>query len=124
MGLDDHPRVIVSEPSSHPHEVVLVGTTEWDSEKDTTCILLAGEYGFSGLKKKSIVYYALASIATAAALQEGIAAGKILIWREKMPEPLILRILEGFMDSESRAPPAVCRALEAQGIIAWEPPEV
>ncbi len=70
-----HPRIVLCDP--HDGKCVTVNITEWNANKDQSCILDAREDAI--VTKKSIVSYRDAAIVTDAKLQEYADSGEIII---------------------------------------------
>lgn len=60
-AIDDHPRIVISDPELNSDQVVLVNFTGFEGEyRDHSCVLEVGEHKW--LKKKTCIPYKDASV--------------------------------------------------------------
>jgi hypothetical protein len=116
--IDEHLRIVISDPGVDPEHVVLVGLTSYDRfqheiYKDNSCLLNPGDHPW--ITHQTCVSYRDGTLVSEAVLNAAIAGGK-LIPQEPISDDVLTRILEGAERTDEL--PNKCRViLEQQRLI-------
>jgi hypothetical protein len=113
VAADKHLWVIISDPESHPDEVLFVSMTSYDITKEDGCLINQDEHPF--VKHKTCIDYSHARHATSAQLDTLLAAQQIL-QATSVSDDLLERIRMGASSSEDLAQ-RYKKLLRSQGLI-------
>src|SRR5579863_7219747 len=89
---DKHLWVIISDPESHPNQVLFLSMTSYDVTKEDVCLISQGEHPF--VKHKTCIDYSHARHATSDQLDALLASAQILA-STPVSENLLVRIRMG-----------------------------
>ncbi len=96
---EQHPWVVLSDPTINPDSVLIVNLTSWEEYKEQTCLVDRGEHAC--ITRKSCVYYEGATITTLQALLDAKDGGVLKVEREAMPADVLQRMRDGAGRSEN-----------------------
>ncbi len=113
-AIDDHPRVVISDPELNPKQVVLVNFTGFDGEyRDHSCVLEVGEYDW--LTKKTCISYKDASVVSESEFDELCNRG-LLRKLLSVDDSVLGKILKG-AEATDELPNKCRRVLASQNLI-------
>jgi hypothetical protein len=96
---EEHPWVILSDPSASAESVLLVNLTSWRADKEQTCVIERGEHAC--LTRKSCVYYEGWTITSLQALLAAKDGGVLRLQPDPMPADVLRRMLDGAARSDN-----------------------
>ncbi|MBW8015057.1 MAG: hypothetical protein FVQ82_02650 [Planctomycetes bacterium] len=115
--VDDHPWVIISEPSTNPEKIAVVNITSWKDQaiglNDEACIVDSGEHPL--ITHKSFVYYRKALCLTFEQLEKAFS-DTLIIKSEDCSSELLGKILVGAVNTRY-LPIEIGQLLEEQSLI-------
>jgi len=112
--IDDHPRIVISDPEQNPGQVVLVNFTGFEGEyRDHSCVLEVGEHPW--LIKKTCISYKDASVVTQLVIDSLIENGKLKLLAP-VSDAVLGKILAG-ADVSDYLPNKCRRILSNQSLI-------
>jgi len=112
--IDDHPRIVISDPDLNPVQVVLVNFTGFEGEfRDHSCIIEVGEHPW--LTKKTCISYKDASVVAQVDVDKLIESGRLKLLTPVSDE-VLARILSGAEISDE-LPNRCRRILSHQSLI-------
>ena len=112
--IDDHPRIVISDPELNSEQVVLVNFTGFDGDyRDHSCVLEIGEYDW--LTKKTCISYKDACVVSQEAFDKLHECG-LLKKLHAVSDSVLCKILEGAGISDE-LPNRCRRILAAQNLI-------
>ena len=113
-AIDDHPRIVISDPELNTDKVVLVNFTGFDGEyRDHSCVLEIGEH--SWLKKRTCISYKDASVVKRADVDKLIKSGGLKLL-DPVSDEVLRKILAG-AEATDDLPNKCRRILSDQSLI-------
>ena len=114
-AIDDHPRIVISDPELNPDQVVLVNITGFEGEyRDHLCVLEVGEHKW--LKKKTCISYKDASVVKQADIDKLLKNGGLMLL-DPVSDEVLGKILSGAEASDD-LPNKCRRVLSDQSLIS------
>jgi hypothetical protein len=110
---DKHLWVVISDPESHPDDVLFASMTSYDVTKEDVCLIVPGEHPF--VKNKTGIDYSHARHAASAQL-DALVASKQILPSTPVSQDLLERIRMGASASEDLSQ-KYKRLLRSQGLI-------
>ena len=116
IGSGTHWRIIASDPSKHPNQVISFSITSCRNPRhdDPACLLNSADHLV--ITHDSFIGYQFARIDENRTLDNKLSSGQLQLDEAKASRALIAKILLGAAESD-RTPFEVYDALEAQGIL-------
>jgi hypothetical protein len=113
-GVDQHARVVISDPTNYPDKVLVVGMTSWDAIEDQSCVLVRGDHS-TVIHRTCITYSRGNDKASNEDLDKMSAAGPLRMF-EPVEDEVLGRIRQGLMLSP-RPPKDFKKMLIDQGLV-------
>jgi hypothetical protein len=113
-AIDDHPRIVISDPELNEDKVVLVNFTGFEGEfRDHSCVLEVGEHGW--LTKRTCISYKDATVVSQKQFDE-LFNRKLMTKLDPVSDDVLRKILKGAEVTDEL--PNKCRSvLAAQDLI-------